>query len=256
MRKAIGVIIGVVIIAAVGFGAWWFLVGSAQTTTNIEEAVQPLDTSAASESSTVFRIVPEQSTAEFNIGEVLNGEPFTVVGTTNQVIGDIVIDATTPANSQVGTITINARSFATDNSFRDGAIRNNILLSAQDENEFITFEPTALNNMPESVTIGEAFSFDIVGNLTILTTTREVTFAATVTPVSETEISGNAETTIQFADFGVQILRTPPQVASVEESVVLKLNFVATQVSEDAAAEDATEEEAPVAEPEATEEAS
>ena len=69
---------------------------------------------AAASGPVVFNITPEQSQVSFTLTEELRGQPTTVVGTTDQVAGQIAVDFANPANSQVGEIRINARTLATD----------------------------------------------------------------------------------------------------------------------------------------------
>src|SRR5690606_7559537 len=114
----------------------------------------------------LFRIVPEESEVSFTLEEDLGGVRTTVIGTTTQVGGDIVINFDNPSASEIGTITINARSLETDQSFRNQAIRANILRSGQDAYEFITFDPTSISGLPDTVEIGETYNFDITGSLT------------------------------------------------------------------------------------------
>lgn len=254
----------VVLLAVVGGAAWFFLSDNAEITETAQEGAEELEAETAGD--VVFRIDPARSTAEFRIDEVLRGEDFTVVGTTNQVAADIRVNTNTPSASEIGEVRINARALETDATNRNRALRQFILRSSEDQYEFITFEPTALQNMPETVTVGEPFTFQIVGNLTIVDTTMEVTFDATVTPTSETEIEGTAETVVLYPEWGLTIPDVP-FVASVEDEVFLTLNFVATQVdaateaeaadgdAAEATAEPEAEAEAPLADPEATEEA-
>ncbi|MEO8394211.1 MAG: YceI family protein, partial [Chloroflexota bacterium] len=124
----------------------------------------------------VFNIVPESSEVRFILNEVLRGSPNKVTGRTNQVAGQIGVDFTTPANSQVGEIRIDARSLSTDNELRNRAIRGQILQSQQDKFEFISFKPTSITGLPDTVTIGQAFTFQIAGDLTIRDITKPVTF--------------------------------------------------------------------------------
>ncbi len=215
-------------------------VESADTDTDADAAVESADAEAAVESADaeaavesadtgdaiVFSIDTEQSTAEFNIDENLRGERVTVVGTTNQVAGDISIDVNNPANSEIGQILINARDLQTDETGRNRALRNFILESANDEYEFITFDPASISGMPGSVSVGDTFEFQVMGDLTIKDTTQEVTFDVTVTPNSEAEIEGSAQTTIAYADFGL-VIPEVPFVANVEDEVTLIFNFVA-----------------------------
>lgn len=193
---------------------------TAQTTTDTTSAEQAL-----------FRINPEQSQARFLIDEVLAGSPITVVGTTNQVAGDIIVNFANPSLSQVGTIVINARTLTTDNEFRNQAIRGRILLSSQDAYEFIRFVPTQLVGLPQSaLAVGETVNFQIVGDLTVRDTTRSVTFEASVTLDNEGQISGSANATILYADFGIGI-QAPPQVTDIGDQVGLEIDFVALAVS-------------------------
>jgi polyisoprenoid-binding protein YceI len=172
-----------------------------------------------------MQIIQEESEARFVIDEVLNNAPFTVVGTTNQVAGEIAVDAQNPSATQVGVIQVNARTLATDSQFRDRAIKNQIL--STDTYEFVTFTPTQLVGLPETGTVGETYTFQIVGDLTIRDTTREVTFDVTVTPTSDTSLEGTATTTILYADYGITIPQAR-SVASVDEDVRLEIDFVAT----------------------------
>lgn len=249
MRRVLLILVGVIVVVGAAVGAWFFATDNAEISTDISENTDGLEAGSADE--IVFRIDPEQSTAEFRIDEVLRGEDVTVVGTTQQVGGDIRVNVATPAESTIGTILVNARDLTTDADNRNRALRQFILQSSDDQYEFIEFEPTALNNMPEAVTVGETFAFEIVGNLTIVDTTNEVTFSAEVTPTSETQIEGFAETVVLYPDFNLTIPEVP-FVASVEDEVTLRIDFVAVAGGDD---EEATDEETEAEEPEATDEA-
>ncbi|HEY0738456.1 MAG TPA: YceI family protein [Herpetosiphonaceae bacterium] len=182
------------------------------------------DSTAATGSAIVAQIVQGESEARFVIDEVLNNAPFTVVGTTDQVAGQIVVDPQDPGQTQVGTIQVNARTLATDSEFRDRAIKNRIL--STDQYEMITFTPTEIVGLPENGTVGQSYSFQIVGDLTIRDVTRQVTFEVTATPTSETRLEGTAQTTIAYADWGITIPQVR-QVASVSDEVRLEIDFVA-----------------------------
>jgi polyisoprenoid-binding protein YceI len=172
---------------------------------------------------TTFQIVPESSESRFVVDEVLNGKPNTVVGTTSQVAGEIVVDFNHPAASQVGAVLINARDLTTDNNFRNRALKNQIL----DTNryEFITFTPTEIIGLTGASAGGSA-NFQIVGDLMIKETTQQVTFDVTITGASPSQIIGTATATILYSDFGISIPRVPT-VASVENEVRLELDFLA-----------------------------
>jgi polyisoprenoid-binding protein YceI len=212
------------LLGVVGVVAYAFLKPPPEATGPIE-AVAPEQRPDAAASASVFEIEPEQSQARFVIDEVLRGSPKTVVGTTNQVAGQIVLDPTDPDSAQVGAIVINARTFATDSTQRDRAIQNQILQTEQ--HEYITFTPKRLVGLPDRAGIGQPLAFQMVGDLTIRGVTREATFETTVTPHSEERLEGNANTTIRYADWGISIPRVPA-VAGVADEVQLQLDFVAT----------------------------
>jgi polyisoprenoid-binding protein YceI len=185
------------------------------------EPDQPADSPAGE---LVFRILPQESEARFGIDEVLAGSPNHVVGTTNDVQGEIRVDPGNPADATVGTITIGADSLATDNNFRNRAIANFILHSG--DFPVVTFTPTEISGLPDSAAVGDRLNFQISGDLQVRDITQPVTFDLTVEVESPTRISGTAQATIQRADFDLQI-PSVPQVASVSERVLLELYFVA-----------------------------
>lgn len=188
------------------------------------EALAEAPTEAPAAQPTVFEIDQSASQARFVIDEVLRGSPVTVVGATDQVAGQIAVDPTTPAATQLGTIQINARTLVTDDDRRNQAVRNRILMT--DQYEYITFTPTSLVGLPDSVTPGESFSFQAIGELTIRDQSRETTWDITVNPLSATQLEGTATTTIAYADWGLAI-PSVPFVASVGQQVGLELDFIA-----------------------------
>jgi polyisoprenoid-binding protein YceI len=179
---------------------------------------------AASASGTVYTIDSASSEARFIIEEILRNVDTTVVGTTNQVSGQIVFDGSDVQTAEISQILINARTLATDNSMRNRAISNQVLLTNQ--HEFISFVPTELVGLPESVQIGQTYSFQIVGDLTIIGQTREVIFEAQATLVTETELTGLAATTLKYDDFGITIPFSA-SVQAVADEVRLELEFTA-----------------------------
>lgn len=174
----------------------------------------------------IFRIDPERTQARFTIDEVLMGSPKTVVGVTSLVEGEIQIDPAALENTQISTIRVDASDLTTDDNRRNRAIRERILSANNEAYRYITFEPTAIVGLPASVAVGESVQFQVTGNLTIRDTTREETFDVTVTPTSETEITGLATTVIRYADYGLAI-PSVPFVANVSEEVQLELEFTA-----------------------------
>lgn len=196
---------------------------TAEPTTPPEATAEP---TAASETSTArtFAFVDGETEAQFIIDEVLRGSPKTVVGSTSDVAGTFTVDFANPAEISFSPILINARTFATDDERRDRAIKNRILLT--DQYEFITFEPKSVVGAPERVEVGQTYTFQVVGDLTILDTTREVVFDVEATVVSENRVEGTARAVVQYADWGVSIPEVPA-VTGVADEVTLILNFAA-----------------------------
>jgi polyisoprenoid-binding protein YceI len=123
-------------------------------------------TSAATDSAlTLFTIQPGSSHASFQLDEVLRGEAKTVVGQTNQVSGQIAVNLDDPSSAQVGTILVNARTLVTDDTQRNNVIANFIL--STDQNEYISFTPTAISGLSRTATIGAPQNVQLTGQLTI-----------------------------------------------------------------------------------------
>lgn len=254
MRLIVGILIGFGIVAVVALSFIWFSGGSGQASAPITAPTLPAVSEAtpAAESADVaanaeadataeaapdassgapvtFAIVAAESQVRFLLDEDLRGERITVVGATSEVAGQMRVNFADPAATEVGTIRINMRTLATDNEFRNRAIRSQVLRTADAANEFSDFVPDSITGLPDTVTIGEAFSFQISGTFTVLGTPRPITFDVTVTPVSETRLEGSARAVINRSDWGLTI-PSVPNVANVEEEVELELDFVATPV--------------------------
>lgn len=175
-----------------------------------------------------FQIVPDQSEVRFKLTEELRGAPTNVVGKSNQVAGELAIVPDDLSKVQVGTIQINARTLETDSTQRNRAIRNFILNT--DSYEFITFKPSSISGLEGAAALGQEYSFDIAGDLTIRDVTKPVVFKATVKPESAEKLSGTASTVIKRGDYNLTI-PSVPFVANVAEDVTLEIDFVAAPVS-------------------------
>ena len=224
-RSPLFLIIGVIVILLLGALYWSFFRTTEEASGDISETVVSVDApEGATDNWTVFEIDSSQSMATFTIDEVLRGDDFTVVGTTNQVGGQVAGDPTDPTTVIVGEIIINARTFVTDSDMRNRAIQNRILFT--NDYELIRFQPTAINGLPDSVAIGDSIEVEIVGDLTIKDVTKSTTFATTLTYVSANQIKGSASTTIIYGDYGVEVPLTP-SVSFVSDELTMMLDFVA-----------------------------
>lgn len=182
--------------------------------------------------SAVYRIVPDESEARFALDEHLRsartgwalGADITVIGTTDQIAGELALDPADLSTAQIGEIRVNARALETDEFYRNRAIRNQILNT--DAYEFITFAPTEVAGLPATATLGDPVTFTVDGDLTIQDTTLPQTFAVTATLVTENEVHGTAQTVVTHESYGLTI----PKVANVSfvaDEVTLTFDFVA-----------------------------
>jgi polyisoprenoid-binding protein YceI len=177
----------------------------------------------------VYRIDTTQSLARYSVQETFVGQPIsTAVGTTQQMAGDILIDHDDYSQSQVGTIVINVEQFTSDSSLRDRRIRREFLESeAYPEAVFV---PTELLDFPTQVVEGSAYTFEILGDLTIRETTLPTRWTVTVTLAGDT-LMGAANTVILMSDFGVGPIDIAGLVAT-EDEVRLEFEFIAVAVDE------------------------
>jgi polyisoprenoid-binding protein YceI len=198
-------------------GATTTTAGSGETTTSGEGVGE------------FFVIQSDQSVATYTIDEVLRGQPNTVVGTTSEVAGQFSLDPADLASTEFSQFVVNARTFTSDSSTRDRAVRGPIILnSASDEFELITFDPTGVEGLEGSAAVGDTLEFVLVGDLTITGTTHEARFEITATLVDDSTVRGTAESTVLRSDYGIGI-PSVASVADVPDEVILTLDFVATR---------------------------
>lgn len=173
----------------------------------------------------IYTLDDSSTTASFTIHEVLFGNPNTVVGKTNKVSGQARVDQQNPALSKVGEIRIDVSTLVTDNDLRNNIIRNQILETNQPGNQYATFVPTALKGLPTTkIAYGQQLTFQIIGNLTIHGATHPATFDAQATLASGSLLTGTAQTTIAYADYGISVPDVP-SVTGIDKTVVLALAF-------------------------------
>lgn len=196
------------------------------------EGAPTAETTAAEEAETagsserrIYTISAADSQVRFELDEDLRGQRTTVVGSTDQVAGQIGFDLADLSTAEVGVIQINARTLLTDNNFRNRAIQNEILDTGGFE--FITFTPTAVDGLPDNAGLGDEVAFTVAGDLTIRDVTQPVIFDVVAVLRSEDELVGTATTTVSREAYGLRIPDVP-SVANVEDEVDLTIDFVAT----------------------------
>ena len=181
---------------------------------------------AAPAAGTLYKFVAEQTKASYKVdevfinkGNVLN----TAIGVTTIVNGEITLDTQNPANSKVGTITIDISKLTSDSGQRDNSIRRRFLESGKFP--IVTFVPTKLDSLPATYTAGQELTFKIIGDMTVRDTTKPVTFDVKAKLDGDT-LSGIATTQIKMTDFNFPA----PDIAGIlkaNEDAILTLEFVA-----------------------------
>ncbi len=215
-------VLGLVLIAS--FAYVWFSGGSGEPSRETEaDRVEPQQAEAV-----VYEAVSGQSEARFIIEEVLRGEPNTVVGVTDQLDGSVSIQFE-PPEVEIGQFVINVRTVQTDDEVRDRTIRSLILESNKDEFEFSTFEPTSIDGVPDSLSVGDTVNIEVTGDLTVRDVTKAVVFDMSIEISSREQIRGTASTTITWDNFDITIpyVGGDSIVASVGDEVRLELDFLA-----------------------------
>jgi polyisoprenoid-binding protein YceI len=216
-------IAAVVIVVAIVTAIYVFGAGGKTTTASGTVTVPTL---APTDGATLFTIDNSSSKATFTIDEVLFGNPNTVVGETDKVAGQILVNAQDPSKSQVGEIKIDVSTLVTDNDLRNRTLQGRILQTDTAANQYATFVAKSITGLPESIAVGQQVSFKITGDLTIHQIMKTVAFDATVKAVSDKQITGTASTTVKYSDFGISVPDVP-SVTGLGDMVKLALDFTA-----------------------------
>jgi len=197
-----------------------------------QESVEPaVEEEAADlpENGVHYEINSSESEVRFKINEVLRGNPFTVVGTTKAIEGYVDLNTFSPADTSIGSIRVDAGTLKTDDSRRDGMISRFILQATEAENRYITLQPRNVSINADTIETGQSYDMTIVGDLTVRGLTRSVEFSGEFTLTDENTLKGTATTVILYPDYDIAI-PSVPFVASVDDEVVLEIDFVADNV--------------------------
>lgn len=211
------VVVGFLIIAAI----WYLFLRPSDERYEMPPTV-PITTAVPG--NTIYELVPGQSGVRFTMDELLRGRPKTVEGVTGLVSGQIALDLADLSTAQVGIIQANARSFYTDDTFRDEALHSVIIDSLA--YPLVVFTPEAITGLPGQVEVGETAVFTLTGNLTIKDRTEPVNFECKAVPTDPTRLEGHCAATISRANFGL-VIPEVPQVAAVDEAFLIEIDFVA-----------------------------
>ena len=223
MKKEIiiGVIVGVVILAGAG---WYFYVSNGVNQSGQIPPVTTVQNDLPGQKT--LQIVSNASRATYELNEELQGKPTHVVGSTNQVTGNIVLKTTSPQTIAIGPVYIDASTFRTDIPNRDENVQELILKSNQRANRFITFTTTNITGVPKTIEMDKDFPVTITGDMTILGITKPVTFKGVANLSNDTVLKINASTVVTYGDFGV-VVPNFSFLTNVDKTVKLNISLVA-----------------------------
>ena len=171
-----------------------------------------------------FVILPSESNIAYRVTEAFMSQNMVnnVVGVTNAIRGEFIVDRKDIRNSRVGPITVDIRTFKSDNIHRDDAIRASWLESSRFP--LAEFTPTEIRGLPETLVEGKDILLQIIGHLKLHDVVKQAAFAMTVR-LQGNVLKGDAHTSIHMTDFGVQ----PPSIGilQVRDQVGLEMHFTA-----------------------------
>lgn len=181
------------------------------------------------------RIEITEGKARYKVGERMAGIDTgnDATGTTEAIVGVVVLKADGSIDSSQSKITVQMKTLKSDQQLRDMYVQGYVLHT--EKFPTLEFIPMKAVGMPFPLPMGkplpgtkltnypEAAAFKLVGNMTLHGVTKEVTWSVVSTINNET-VSGQANTTVQFADFGLT-KPSVPLLASVSDDIRLEIEF-------------------------------
>jgi polyisoprenoid-binding protein YceI len=154
------------------------------------------------------------------VGKDLPGD---AVGSTAAVSGVIAVNMDGEIDVGQSRVVVDLNGLRSDNGIRDTYVRRTIL--DVDTYPNAVFIPSRAEGLPFPLPESGAVSFRLIGALTIHGTSREVAWDVRARRTA-TEVTGTANATITFAEFG---LKAPSVAAvlSVSDEIRLEIAFVA-----------------------------
>ncbi len=169
--------------------------------------------------------IVEGTTARYKVREQLAGVnfPSDAVGTTQSVVGVVVINPDGSIDAGRSKISIDLRSIMSDQQMRDGYVQSRTLET--DKFPSLEFVPKRASGLPTPLPAGmqAQAGFQLIGDMTLHGVTQEVTWNVVAT-FGNDMVAGRATTTLQFATFKL----TKPSLArllSVDDKIELEIEF-------------------------------
>ena len=150
--------------------------------------------------------------------------PNDAIGTTKSVEGNIKIDSNGQIDKSNSLMQVNLDDLKSDSSYRDRYVKNKTLET--NIYKYAKFIPTEAIGMDWPLPISETIEFKLIGDMTIKTTTKRLTWIIKCSN-NGSNLIGKATTEFTFGDFNI----TKPSamaVVSVEDEIRLEIDFEAT----------------------------
>lgn len=179
--------------------------------------------SASGPGQTVYRIDASRSSVTYEVSEQLAGTSHSATGSTRGIAGDILLDDTNPAASQVGEIVVNVQQLTSDQTLRDQRLQHDFLRSV--DYPLATFTTRTITGLPDHVVDGTAYPISLEGDLTVKDATRPATIDAEATR-SGGELRVTGTTQLKLSDFGVGPISLAGLVKTGDDAT-LKLDLTA-----------------------------
>ena len=179
-------------------------------------------------------LVPGASEARYRAREQFAGAPAfsDAVGTTSAVEGQMLLNETGKVVRDASRITVGLSTLHSDQQLRDRYLQDSTLQTGQ--HPTAQFVPTEVRGLPNSPPTAREVTFQLAGDLTLRGTTRPAVWDVRA-QVAGADLTGKATTQFTLADFGIP-KPTVARVVSIEDTIVLELDFRATTSPEPTAA--------------------
>ncbi len=172
---------------------------------------------------TRYVLATDGNEARYLVREELVGIdfPYDAVGKTSAMTGAVVLDAKGSVIPAASRISVDVTTLKSDRANRDRYLKTDALET--DKYPKVELAITALRGVPAKFPANGQFSFELLGNLTVRTLTRPVTWQVTAT-VNNGDWRGTAKIALKFGDLGMPV-PSAFMVIKLEDNLRLEYDF-------------------------------
>lgn len=162
--------------------------------------------------------------AAYRVKEQLLGINFLndAVGMTQSVKGSLLLRPDGSVDSGQSRLTVDLRTMSSDQEHRDEYINEKTL--SVDKFPLVEFVPRRITGLPAPLPYRGQHGVEVVGDMTLRGVTREINWKGIVSYEGPT-VGGRLVTNFNFGLFSLPIPKAPARVLSVEDNIVLELDF-------------------------------